>query len=72
MFTVSKRATSFGLLYHHQALFLQKHFNDFKHGNGCSKFAQHLLENRHSIGPIDEIMEILHIIKEGKMMDTLE
>ena len=50
----------------------REHFNDLKHGNRCSKFAQHLLENRHSIGPIDEIMEVLHIVKKGKMMDTLE
>ena len=50
----------------------REHFNEFKHGNGCSKFAQHLLENRHSIGPIDEIMEVVHTVKKGRMMDTLE
>jgi GIY-YIG catalytic domain. len=50
----------------------REHFNDFKHGNGYSKFAQHLLGNKHSIVPIDEIMQILHTVKKRKMMDTLE
>ena len=40
--------------------------------NGKSKFAQHFLDNRHSIGPMEDIMEILHIKKKGKMMDTLQ
>ena len=44
----------------------REHFNDFKRENGYSKFAQHLIENRHAIGPIDEIMNVLHTIKEGK------
>ena len=50
----------------------REHFNDFRHGNGCSKFAQHLLENKQSIGPTNEIMTVLHVVKKGKMMDTLE
>jgi len=29
----------------------QEHVRDFKYGNGKSKFAQHLLENGHAIGP---------------------
>ena len=49
-----------------------EHFRDFKHANGNSKYAQHLIENRHSIGPIKKIMDILYVIKKGKMMDTLE
>ena len=40
--------------------------------NGKSKFAQHFLDNRHSIGPMEDIMKILHIKKKGKMMDTLQ
>ena len=50
----------------------REHFNDFKHGNGCSNSIQHLLENRHSIGTTDEIMEILHIVEKGKLMDELK
>jgi len=49
-----------------------EHFRDFKYANYKSKFAQHLLENNHSIGPIDSIMEILHHTKKGESMDTIE
>jgi hypothetical protein len=49
-----------------------EHFRDFKYANHKSKFAQHLLENNHSIGPIDSIMEVLHTTRKGKLMDTLE
>ena len=37
-----------------------------------SKFAAQLLENRHSIGKIDDIMDILHITKKGRTVDTIE
>jgi hypothetical protein len=50
----------------------REHFNDFEHGNGCSKFVHHLIESRRAIGCIDEIMNVLHTIKKGKMMDTIE
>jgi hypothetical protein len=50
----------------------QEHFQDFKYGNGKSRFATHLLENKHSIGPMDNIMETLHTTRKGQMMDTLE
>jgi len=33
----------------------QEHFRDYKYANNKSKFAQHLLDNRHSIGPIENI-----------------
>jgi len=32
----------------------------------------HLLENHHSIGHIDNIMEVLYITKKGRTMDTIE
>ena len=41
----------------------KEHFNDFKYGNGNSKFTQHLLDNKHSIGTMEEIMEIIHVVK---------
>jgi hypothetical protein len=50
----------------------QEHFRDFKYSNGKSRFAAHLLENKHSIGPMDNIMETLHPTGKGRMMDTLE
>jgi len=31
-----------------------------------------LLENRHSIGHIDDIMEILYINNKGRLMDTID
>jgi len=50
----------------------QEHYRDFKYNNNKSKFAMQLLENHHSIGHIDIIMEILYITKEGRTMDTIE
>jgi len=50
----------------------QEHHRDFKHNNAKSKFAAHLLENHHSIGNINDIMDILHITKKRRTMDTIE
>lgn len=49
-----------------------EHFQDFKYTNHKSRFAHHLLQNNHSIGPIDSIMVVLHTTTKGKLMDTLE
>jgi hypothetical protein len=49
-----------------------EHFRDYKHNNYKSKFAQHLLDSGHSIGPIDNIMEVLYRTNKGKLMDTIE
>jgi len=43
----------------------QENFRDFKYGNGKSRLTAHLLENKHSIGPIDNIMENLHTTRKG-------
>ena len=40
--------------------------------NNKSKFAQHLLENEHPIGPMENIMDILYTTSKGRMLDTLE
>ena len=37
-----------------------------------SKFAQHLNDNNHSFGPTEKVMNVLHPIRKGTMMDTLE
>jgi hypothetical protein len=50
----------------------QEHFRDFKYGNGKSRFVAHLLENKHSIAPMENIMETLHTVGKGRMMDMLE
>jgi hypothetical protein len=49
-----------------------ENFRYFKYGNKKSKFATHLLENRYSIGPMESIMETLHVRNKGRMMDTHE
>ena len=37
-----------------------------------SNFATHLIDNIHSIGPINEIMKILYTTTKGRFMDTIE
>jgi hypothetical protein len=49
-----------------------EHFQDYKYNNHKSKFAHHLLDSGHSIGPIDDIMKVLYTTNKGKLMDTIE
>jgi hypothetical protein len=49
-----------------------EHFRDYKYNNYKSKFAQHLLDSGHTIGPIDSIMDVLYTTNKGKLMDTIE
>ena len=44
----------------------QEHLRDFKYGNGKSKFAQHLLENGHAIGPMEDVMNTIHLTNKGR------
>jgi hypothetical protein len=39
----------------------QEHLRDLKYGNQKSKFAQYLLENKQPIGPIENMIETIHI-----------
>jgi transposase len=50
----------------------REHYIDYKYPNNKSKFAQHVLEEGRSFGPVNEIMDVLHIAKKGGMLDTLE
>jgi hypothetical protein len=50
----------------------QEHLRNYKYANNKSKFAQHLLENSHSIGPIGNIMEVLFKTNKGRLMDTMD
>jgi len=50
----------------------QEHVSDFKYNNNRWKFTQHLIDNKHAIDKMEDIMEVVHITKKGKMMDTLE
>jgi len=44
----------------------QEHFRDYKYGKNKSKFAQHLLDNKHSSGLMENIMDIIHTMNKGK------
>jgi len=50
----------------------REHLRDFKNGYGKSRFAQHLLENRHAIGPMNDIMDTLFFTNKGRVMDAVE
>jgi hypothetical protein len=49
-----------------------EHFRDFKFCTGFSKFAHHLIEHKHYIGPVDQIMHTLQFVNKGNLMDSLE
>ena len=40
--------------------------------NNKFKYAQHLLENEHPIGPMENIMDILYTTNKGRMLGNLE
>jgi hypothetical protein len=50
----------------------QEHIRDFKYGNRKSKFAQHLLDERHPIDAMENIMDIMYVTNKGTMMNTIE
>jgi hypothetical protein len=50
----------------------QEHLHDFKYGIGKSRFAQHLLEYGHAIGPMEDIMGTIQFTNRGRLMDALE
>jgi hypothetical protein len=37
-----------------------------------SKFAVHLVDNSHSIGPIENIMAVLYTTNKDRLLDTME
>jgi hypothetical protein len=51
---------------------VQEHLRDYKYNTNKSKFAQQLIDNRHAIGTMEGIMEVVHVTKKGKLMNTLE
>jgi hypothetical protein len=50
----------------------REHNRDYKYANNKSRFAQHIMEEGHSFGLINEVMDILHIAKKGGLLDMLE
>jgi hypothetical protein len=47
----------------------RKH-NDYKYVNNRSKFAQHVIDEGHTFGPMNNIMKIVHVAEKGRMLDT--
>jgi hypothetical protein len=50
----------------------KEHFQSYKYGSQNSKFAQHLLDNKHSFGSMHDIMTPLCFNKKGIHLNTLE
>jgi len=50
----------------------REHLRNFKNGYGKSRFAQHLLQKRHAIGPMDDIMDTLFFTNKGRLMDAVQ
>jgi hypothetical protein len=50
----------------------RERYRDYKYANNKSKFAQHIIEEGHTFGPMNDITDILHIASKGRMLDTLE
>lgn len=46
----------------------QEHFRDYKYENNNIKFTQHLLDNKHFIDPMENIVNIICIANKGKML----
>jgi hypothetical protein len=44
-------------------LHFKEHFRDYKYANSKSKF-EHLLENGHSFGQIDGVIEVMYTTKQ--------
>jgi hypothetical protein len=49
----------------------QEHLRDFKYVSEKSRFAQHLIDNGHATDPMQDIKDVIHVTRKGKM-DTLE
>ena len=50
----------------------REHLCNFKNDYGKSRFTQHLLENRHAIGPMNDIMDTIYFTNKGRLMDAVE
>ena len=48
------------------------HLHDFQYGNGKSRFAQHPVDNGHSIGRMEDFMYNIHISSKVKIIVNLE
>jgi hypothetical protein len=58
-----------GLPFH---VWYKDHALEFRQGTNRSNYVKYLLDNRHTLRPIDECVEILHTTVKGPMLNTLE
>lgn len=49
-----------------------EHLQCFKNCETDSKFAEHIYNNKHIFGPIEEITDVLHVINKGNHMNNVE
>jgi len=49
-----------------------EHYRDYKYANIKSKFAQHVIEEGHAFGPMNDIMDVVHIASKSRMLDKQE
>jgi hypothetical protein len=54
------------------AVRFREHYRDYTHAHIKSKFAHYLLDQHHSIGPMNTTMDIIHIATKGRMLNILE
>jgi hypothetical protein len=50
----------------------KEHIREIKTNGQKSKYAQHIFETTHEYGKIEQIMEILHIERKGRMLNAME
>jgi hypothetical protein len=50
----------------------QEHIRDFKYGSGKSRFSRLLIDNGNDTGSMQNNVDIVHMTRKGRMMDTLE
>jgi hypothetical protein len=50
----------------------KEHIHSIRTNNTNTKYAEHILETQHTYGPITDTMDILHIEKKGRLMNTWE
>jgi hypothetical protein len=50
----------------------KEHKSAFRNNSHTSNFAQHLHEEAHSCGPINNIMQVLHHQRKGARLNTIE
>ena len=50
----------------------REHKYDYQYMHRKSKYAQHLLDEGHSFGPMEETMHIIQYVCKGRMMNALE